>query len=122
MKNLICILIATFLISRSFAQIEKGNYIAGGSVGLSGEKYFTKVSLNPTVGYFVNNFLVLGLNLEYTSTRFRFYPGIIITTSFIIGPWTRIYHSTGLFGELSMVIFPYTQFFTRGGTYQGGGY
>ena len=38
-----------------------------------------------------------------TSTRFKFVGGgSSLTTSFIIGPMTRIYHSTGLFGELSV--------------------
>lgn len=74
MKKTILLLLICFAFKSSFAQLEKGNWLVGGSGSFSSEKYnyetsnskTTNLNLSPTIGYFFANKLVGGLKPIYS--------------------------------------------------------
>ncbi|KHJ38355.1 hypothetical protein PBAC_13610 [Pedobacter glucosidilyticus] len=73
MKKTIVLLLICFAFKSSFAQLEKGNWLVGGSGSFSSAKYNNDVKyertiliLSPSVGYFFKDKLVVGLKPYYT--------------------------------------------------------
>lgn len=74
MKKTIVLLLICLAFKCSFAQLEKGNWLVGGSGSFSSEKYnygtsnskTTNLNLSPAIGYFFANKLAGGLKPIYS--------------------------------------------------------
>lgn len=87
----------------SFAQTEKGGFIAGGNLGFSSEEIesssnnsfeqtITSVNINPSVSYFAIDRLSLGLSLPFNYSEIEQPQGSKNKiTSYMIGPSFRYY-------------------------------
>jgi hypothetical protein len=73
-KTMLLLLFACFICTSSFAQLEKGNWLVGGSGSFTSAKYksslnsyvITNLNLSPSIGYFIANKLAGGLKPIYT--------------------------------------------------------
>ena len=97
----------------SRAQIKKGNFIVRGSLGVRYTETLTTDTLKqtslfivPALGYFINDFLVLGLsvNLNTSIRKNERLDEKVVINRLIIGPFVRIYHPRGLFAEATFGI------------------
>ena len=111
------VLFAAFLLVSSnaiFAQVNQGQWLAGGSVGLNfekqGDRKVTEISLAPDAGYFVINQLAVGLRPEfgYTKTKDKDGTGTsdITRTAYSLAPFVRYYfmpsgEKVNIFGDAS---------------------
>lgn len=74
MKKKILLLFTCFIYTSSFAQLEKGNWLVGGSGSFSSAKYnygtsnskLTNLNLSPSIGYFFVDKLAGGVKPVYT--------------------------------------------------------
>lgn len=84
-----------FLVSSHamFAQINKGQWLAGGNISFysdkQGDSKVTSFTVSPNAGYFFINNLAGGLRLEYTSSKVK--GGGDASTSFTAAPFVRYY-------------------------------
>lgn len=89
-------ILLTFLLfagSQLFSQIEKGSWMAGGSLGFGTYKGIgistSSIYLNPNLGYFIAKNVPVGFDLSYqTGNNF---------TGFAIAPFVRGYLTIGKF-------------------------
>ena len=93
MKNVLLILIFSLaLMQASEAQVEKGNVLAGGSLGFSSVKDTTSKATNfhfsPAIGYFFADKFAGGLRTSFSSMKLE---GFDAMTDFLIGPFLRYY-------------------------------
>ena len=73
MKKIILLLFTCFIVTSSFAQLEKGNWLVGGSGSFSSERKsrndvtqkITQINVNPEIGYFFMDKLVGGFKPLY---------------------------------------------------------
>jgi len=76
-----------------FAQIHKGNWLAGGSIGFSSDKQgdykVTSFNFSPDAGYFFIDQLAAGLRLGYTSEKVKGQGDA--STVFTFAPFVRYY-------------------------------
>lgn len=118
MKKLSVTLCVALLCLNATAQIEKGRFLAGGSLGLSFQNYksqfdgnttdetkSTSFSLSPRAGYFLTDAIAAGagLNLSLSSSKYDDddkYNG----TSIFFTPFVRYYLPQGLFGQFEIGI------------------
>jgi hypothetical protein len=90
------VLFAAFLLVSSnaiFAQINQGQWLAGGTIGFNSEKQgdvkATMFNISPDAGYFFINNFAGGLRLDYTSTKVK---GADDASSFFsVAPFVRYY-------------------------------
>ena len=99
MKKLLLSVLVLFSVSTLFAQINKGQYMAGGSFsfkydngGLGNDLHVQTFSGVPKVGYFVADKLAGGLNISLTTYKNRS-NGTTFTKSFgySVAPFVRYY-------------------------------
>jgi hypothetical protein len=90
------VLFAVFLLVSSnaiFAQVNKGQWLAGGNIGFEsrkqGDNKATYFNFSPDAGYFFINNLAGGIRLDFSSYKVK---GIDdATTSFSLAPFARYY-------------------------------
>ncbi len=98
MKSVLIVLLMTMPFW-GFSQIEKGNWLLGGSGSFSSQKYKgatssdTYYDVSPNVGYFLTKNLALGLDLSLSG-----YPGRSILIG--VNPFAR-YYLNKTFGQVS---------------------
>jgi hypothetical protein len=96
------VLIAAFLLVSSnaiFAQVNQGQWLAGGSAGFNhssqGDTKQTTITVSPDLGYFVINQLAVGLRPEFGYTKTKTKVGSVSqsgsVTAFWIAPFVRYY-------------------------------
>ncbi|WP_304064208.1 hypothetical protein [Pedobacter glucosidilyticus] len=88
MKKTVILLLICLAFKPSFAQLEKGNWLVGGSGSFSSSKYKgipvdftqTNIDISTTLGYFVLNKFVTGLSGGYSYVKADYYghPNYII--------------------------------------------
>lgn len=122
MKKTILLLFICFIYTSSFAQIEKGNWLVGGSGSFSSSKFkdttpeykTTLLELAPDFGYFLFRKIAIGLSphFNYSSNKFYNNPSYINTSSsyYSIGPFARYYllsyeRHVNVFSEINYQIF-----------------
>ncbi|MGN6435467.1 MAG: outer membrane beta-barrel protein [Agriterribacter sp.] len=95
MKRTLLILFIFFSASSAFSQINKGQFLVGGSGAFSSEtkngveaKRFT---LSPNVGYFFFDKLAGGLDLNFYNSKVKFGTDQNRSTSYGISPFVRYY-------------------------------
>lgn len=103
MKKTVLLLFTCFICSSSFAQLEKGNWLVGGSGSFSSAKYKgipvdftqTNVDISTTLGYFVLNKFVTGISGDYSYFKANYYghPNFLTSSSnaYNFGPFLRYY-------------------------------
>lgn len=111
------VLFAAFLLASSnaiFAQVDQGQWLAGGSVGFNfgkqGDVKTTNISVAPDAGYFVINQLAVGLRPEFDYTKIKTKIGGVSSdgseTRFSVAPFVRYYfmpsgEKVNIFGDAS---------------------
>ena len=107
MKKLITILLISFLaVNTSLAQIEQGTVILGATTELSSTAW-SQVAMQPSIGYFVSDYMAIGLGLEFGTSSLDTEVGVAgsgteytsteSTSNLAIGPWMRFYLSEMFF-------------------------
>ncbi|KHJ38353.1 hypothetical protein PBAC_13590 [Pedobacter glucosidilyticus] len=103
MKKTILLLLICFAFKFSFAQLEKGNWLVGGSGSFSSAKYMgipvdftqTNIDISTTLGYFILNKFVTGVSGGYSYVKADYYghPNYINSSynTYNIGPFLRYY-------------------------------
>ncbi|MBX2921954.1 MAG: porin family protein [Chitinophagaceae bacterium] len=96
MQKMLLILIAFFSASSAFSQINKGQFLVGGSGSFSGRDEnsvkSTKLTVSPNAGYFFMDKLAGGLNLVFDHGRTKLSIDQKTSgTSYGISPFVRYY-------------------------------
>jgi hypothetical protein len=107
MKKVFVLLSMVLLIQTSFAQVNKGQWLVGGSTTFTstsqGDYSNTNFDFSPNVGYFFMNNFAGGLRLGFMSDKDK---GDDATSSFNIAPFLRYYFlpaekKVNVFGDAS---------------------
>jgi hypothetical protein len=94
-KTIFALLVATTFAVTSHAQlIDKGALMAGGTLVFNTNKDNKTFVLNPTLGYFFADNLVLGASVSYSS--------VSKLNAFSVGPFARYYTNFGLFAHTGL--------------------
>jgi hypothetical protein len=95
MKKIFLFALVLVLSHSVFSQINKGQWLVGGSAGFESGKFgdddnskFTSFHLSPDAGYFFINNFAGGARVSLTSTK---YHGEDAATSFLFAPFVRYY-------------------------------
>ena len=93
------VILAAFLLVSSnaiFAQLNQGQWLVGGNIGLTSSKYgdddndkVTSFTISPNAGYFFIDKLAAGLRLGYTSVKVK--SADDATTDWSLAPFVRYY-------------------------------
>lgn len=111
MKKLFTILLVSCLaINISSAQVEQGTWLLGATTDATSAGW-SEVQLEPTIGYFLTDQFVLGMQLGFSNTTWEdFAPdGTVIDGSssvnnLTIGPWVRAYLNERFFMHAGVTI------------------
>ncbi len=92
MKKVLLAAIVLMSAQAGFSQINKGNWMVGGSAGFSSTKHgtdkYTDLSISPDAGYFFCDKFAGGLNLDYYVDNPAVYHS---STTLTIAPFVRYY-------------------------------
>ena len=95
---------AILLINTSvFAQTEKGDWLAGGTIGFRTNKNNSEFNLSPNGGYFFANNFVAGINLQIETSK----TGDVKQTTLGTGPFARLYVGKGNFRPFAITSVDY---------------
>lgn len=87
---LLCTVLCTDCLN---AQTEKGDWLAGGTVGFRTNKNNSEFDLSPSAGYFFFNHFAAGVELQINSSK----AGDIKDTDLGVGPFARYYFGNSNF-------------------------
>lgn len=92
MKKVLFAALMTIAAQGVFAQVNKGQWLAGGEVGFDTEKYgeakWSSFTLSPKAGYFFMDKLAGGLRADFTSVKPK---GGDAESDLLIAPFVRYY-------------------------------
>lgn len=95
MKKIFMVAVATILIQAGFAQVNKGNWLAGGKAGFSSSKYgemkSTAIEFSPDAGYFFIDNIAGGVRFNIQSVKEKFGDLEEKASSTSIAPFVRYY-------------------------------
>ena len=95
---ILCLIISLFTLTAN-SQITKGNWMVGGdgsyvNTTISQNNYTSKYSIteiNPDIGYFIKDKLVIGSHLKFENTLYKDSGGNNHHSSYFLGIYTRYY-------------------------------
>ncbi|AXY74945.1 hypothetical protein D3H65_13520 [Paraflavitalea soli] len=92
MKKVLFAALMTIAVQGVFAQVNKGQWLVGGSAGFEshkrGEVKATQFTFSPNAGYFFIDKLAGGLRVDLTSLKYK---GEDASSEFLISPFVRYY-------------------------------
>ncbi|NOT36937.1 MAG: hypothetical protein HOP11_06135 [Saprospiraceae bacterium] len=100
-KNLFLLALSVVALNTLSAQVGKGAWMVGGSIGFDSDKFkdaddaTVTIELAPNIAYFVIDNLGIGLSVNYTSIK----QGDEKFSSTGIEPWARYYAYKNLFAQ-----------------------
>lgn len=100
MRKLTILFLSTFLLTNSYSQITKSNWLWGGNISFSNTKYKsdlgqqldeTRIEISGNSGYFIIDKLAVGLRPDFFITKTKTTVNKISQNNFLIGPFIRYY-------------------------------
>ena len=73
------------------AQTEKGDWMVGGRIDINAADHYSRIGFSPNAGAFIARNFVIGASLQFDYIK----SGNTKSTDFGIGPFTRLYFTSG---------------------------